>query len=51
MTELEVLQLLVANNDELIEAVNTLTKVITYSFITILIFYFRWEFKGGTFRR
>ena len=58
MTELEILQLLVTSSDsvavavnELIDSVGELTVAIKFVFITILIFYVRWETKGGTFKR
>jgi len=36
---------------ELIDAVVNLADVLTYIFITLLVFFVRWETKGGTFKR
>lgn len=51
MTELEILNLVSDNVLSLVTAIDDISKTLTYIFITILIFYFRWEMKGGTFRK
>ena len=51
MTELELLQMIVDNDTNLVLAIEGLQSILTYIFLTVLFLYFRWEFKGGTFRR
>lgn len=51
MTELEILQLLLSSSDGSIDAINELTMAVKFLLITVLVFYVRWETKGGTFKR
>lgn len=48
LTELQVLNMI---NDNLIALTDMIENSLRFIFLAITIFYFRWEFKGGTFRR